>query len=179
MTLCTLGGQATPSGGCGSRRARRCGVSTPGTEPFYPRVGGLCWAWERPASRCPGFLTCSKPSSFPVSGVKRNLIAWLPLSPVLPADLLTFLVRLGTPALPRVSADLEAPGACIWSWGCWLLSPQVVQLWPFAALWAGRCVQCWSVSSMRSRPRVCSTVVTSPLPLSAAQHLLAWLQKVA
>lgn len=70
---------------------------------------------------------------------KLNPLASLFPSPR--AALQTFLVCMGTTALPRASAALQAPGACGRSWGCWLFSPRVpVQLWPFVALWAGHCV---------------------------------------
>lgn len=154
MALCSLDH--------GSRRARRCGASTPGIEPFYPQVGHLCWVWERRVSRCPVFLASSKPSSLPASGVKRSLILWRRFSLVLPAALQTFLVCMGTTALPRASAAPQAPGACGRSWGCWLFSRVPVQLWPFFAVWAGHCVPGETVLD----PRVLGSVPPCPHPVT-------------
>lgn len=139
MALCSIGCQTTWSRDHGSRRARRCGASCPGIEPFCPWVGSLCWVWERPVSRCPMFLANSKPSSLPASGVKRSLIIWCPFSPFLPAALQTFLVCLGTTALPRASAALQAPGACGRSWAaatlpgssCAIVAFCCILGWPF------------------------------------------------
>ena len=160
MALCSLDH--------GSRRARRCGASTPGIDLATGRssllgLGETCFQVSCVSGQ---FKTQLSPSL----RAEEQLNPLASLFLVLPAALQTFLVWMGTTALPRASAAPQAPGACGRSWGCWLFSRVPVQLWPFFALWAGHCVPGETVPD----PRVLGSVPPCPHPVTFGSKREMW-----